>query len=252
MPKTSATISFGLIDVTAKPDTTVTASDKQSFIDVQDLALDGVCPAPSATLEKDYWKLDGSYEPFPDSPQNTSWGIWSNSMSDENGNFSVPPVIELSFQNAHKTAGLTFEFCPYGNNYCNHMLIQWYLDDAVIKEAEFYPAVWRCEYRCTVEKYNKLIENLDKYDEHIKMYDTVVDFLEESITKLLNKKQREVIIIYSNYPNNSIERINEAVKKGYSQATFYRIAEEAFDILDEVLALKNRDVEKILKAEKEN
>lgn len=157
MPKTSATISFGLIDVTAKPDTTVTASDKQSFIDVQDLALDGVCPAPSATLEKDYWKLDGSYEPFPDSPQNTSWGIWSNSMSDENGNFSVPPVIELSFQNVHKTAGLTFEFCPYGNNYCNHMLIQWYLDDAVIKETEFYPAAWRCEYRCTVEKYNKLI-----------------------------------------------------------------------------------------------
>ncbi|MBD9218769.1 MAG: hypothetical protein EGQ35_00360 [Clostridiales bacterium] len=124
---------------------------------MQDLALDGVCPAPSATLEKDYWKLDGSYEPFPDSPQNTSWGIWSNSMSDENGNFSVLPVIELSFQNAHKTAGLTFEFCPYGNNYCNHMLIQWYLDDAVIKEAEFYPAAWRCEYRCTVEKYNKLI-----------------------------------------------------------------------------------------------
>ena len=157
MPKTSATISFGLIDVTAKPDTMVTASDKQSFIDVQDLALDGVCPAPSATLEKDYWKLDGSYEPFPDSPQNTSWGIWSNSMSDENGIFSVPPVIELSFQNVHKTAGLTFEFCPYGNNYCNHMLIQWYLDDAVIKEAEFYPAAWRCEYRCTVEKYNKLI-----------------------------------------------------------------------------------------------
>lgn len=157
MPKTSATISFGLIDVTAKPDTTVTASDKQSFIDVQDLALDGVCPATSATLEKDYWKLDGSYEPFPDSPQNTSWGIWSNSMSDENGIFSVPPVIELSFQNVHKTAGLTFEFCPYGNNYCNHMLIQWYLDDAVIKEAEFYPAAWRCEYRCTVEKYNKLI-----------------------------------------------------------------------------------------------
>ncbi len=157
MPKTSATISFGLIDVTAKPDTTVTASDKQSFIDVQDLALDGVCPAPSATLEKDYWKLDGSYEPFPDSPQNTSWGIWSNSMSDENGIFSVPPVIELSFQNVHKTAGLTFEFCPYGNNYCNHMLIQWYLDDAVIKEAEFYPVAWRCEYRCAIEKYNKLI-----------------------------------------------------------------------------------------------
>ena len=104
------------------------------------------------------------------------------------------------------------------------------------------------EFYRLYEKYNKLIENLDKYDEHIKMYDTVIDFLEESITKLLNEKQREVIIIYSNYPNNSIERINE----GYSQATFYRIADEAFDILDEVLALKNRDVEKILKAEKEN
>ena len=55
-------------------------------------------------------------------------------------------------------------------------------------------------HKTIYEKYNKLIENLDKYDEHIKMYDTVVDFLEESITKLLNEKQREVIIIYSNYP----------------------------------------------------
>ncbi len=108
-------------------------------------------------------------------------------------------------------------------------------------------------HKTIFEKYNKLIENIEEYDKHIKMYDTVVNHLENSIRKLLNEKQREVITIYANYPNkgDSNKRTKEAAKKGYSQATFYRIADEAFDILDEVLTLNSKDIEKMLHIDKE-
>lgn len=100
------------------------------------------------------------------------------------------------------------------------------------------------------EKYNKLIENKKIYDKHIQMYDTVIDFLEKAIAELLNKKQKEVIMIYANYPRSNSDRLNEASKLGYSQATFYRIADESFDILDTVLDPKKEDVQKIIEAEK--
>ena len=95
-------------------------------------------------------------------------------------------------------------------------------------------------HKTMFQKYNKLIEQLEVYDQHIMMYDTVIKHLENSIATLLDKKQREVIIIYSNY-RDSHDRIEEALKKGYSQATFFRIANEAFDILDTVLSIDDRN-----------
>ena len=67
--KTAINISFNLVDVSAKSDAVPGISDKQSFIDPQDLTLEGVYAPKSATLETDYWKLDGSFETFSDSPE---------------------------------------------------------------------------------------------------------------------------------------------------------------------------------------
>ena len=57
-------------------------------------------------------------------------------------------------------------------------------------------------------------------------------------------------MIYANYPRSNSDRLNEASKLGYSQATFYRIADESFDILDTVLDPKKEDVQRIVEAEK--
>lgn len=95
-------------------------------------------------------------------------------------------------------------------------------------------------HKTIFEKYNRLIEELEKYDKHIEMYDTVINRLENSIASLLNEKQREVIIIYANFPNkgDSDKRENKALEKGYSVANFYRIASESFEILDTVLSIE--------------
>lgn len=91
--------------------------------------------------------------------------------------------------------------------------------------------------KTVVEKYNKLIEDIEKYDDHIKAYDVMINRLEDAIASLLNEEQREVIIIFANNPKNGdgAKRESEALKKGYSRAKFYDIAKESFDILDSVL-----------------
>ncbi|WP_312044809.1 hypothetical protein [Anaerotignum sp.] len=157
MAKTSVDISFGLVDVTAKMDTTASAVDKQPFINLNDLKLEGVYPPKAATLEQDYWKLDGTFNTFPDNPQDISWGIWSSSMAGGDGRFDAPIVLTLSFQNLHESLGLTFEFNPYDNSFCNDLNIKWYQGTTLLYNLDFAPDSWRYACMQKVENYNKII-----------------------------------------------------------------------------------------------
>ncbi len=157
MAKTSVDISFGLVDVTAKTDTTATAQDKQPFVDLDDLKLEGVYPLKAATLEQDYWKLDGTFNTFPDNPQDISWGLWSSSMAGEDGSFDEPIVLTLTFQSLHECLGLTFEFNPYDDSFCNDLNIQWYQGETLLYDLDFVPDSWRFACMQKVENYNKII-----------------------------------------------------------------------------------------------
>lgn len=154
--ETSVSISFGLVDVTAKQDTTATLPDRKAFIDPQDLSLEGVYAPKVATLERNYFKLDGSFRLFPENPEDFTWGVWSESMTGDDGRFTTPPVLTLSFQELHEAIGLTFEFDPYGNNYCNDLLIRWYHGAELILEKTFQPDNWRFSCAETVQNYNKI------------------------------------------------------------------------------------------------
>lgn len=153
---TSVSISFGLVDVTAKQDTTAALPDRKAFIDPQDLSLEGVYAPKVATLERNYFKLDGSFRLFPENPEDFTWGIWSESMTGDDGRFTTPPVLTLTFQELHEAIGLTFEFDPYGNNYCNDLLIRWYHGADMILENAFQPNNWRFSCQETVQNYNKI------------------------------------------------------------------------------------------------
>lgn len=154
---TEATISFGLIDVTAKQDTTADITDKQDFIDPQDLALEGVYAPKVATLEADYWQLDGSFKVFPDNPEDYTWGIWSKSMSNGSGAFSTPPVLTLTYSENHSSKGLVIEFNPYGNNYCNSLNIKWYNGSTLLYSVDFAPYKWKYCCEKIVNNYNKIV-----------------------------------------------------------------------------------------------
>ena len=154
---TGINISFGLIDVTAKQETVASATDKQPFNDVQDLSLEGVYAPPAATMEKDYWRLDGTYTMFPDNPEDVTWGYWSKSMTEDDGKFAVPPVLTLAFAGNHSSIALSLEFNPYGNDYCNDMNIKWYYNQTLLADRDFTPDRWRFSCNEKVENYNRIV-----------------------------------------------------------------------------------------------
>lgn len=90
-------------------------------------------------------------------------------------------------------------------------------------------------HRPISNKFNKTIEECEKYDVVISQYKFFINRLEKALTEMLSEQQREVCIIYANHPNNSREREMVALKRGYAQATYYRLLKESFDVMDLVL-----------------
>lgn len=58
-------------------------------------------PTKYATLERNRWVLDGTWNLFPDSPDETAGqlGYIGDVLSGEDGSFSAPPWVELQFSN---------------------------------------------------------------------------------------------------------------------------------------------------------
>lgn len=159
MAETSVNIGFGLFDVTAKADIeSIEYNSKPAWLDINGLKLDGVYPPKAATLEQNYWKLDGSFDVFPQNPYNTTWGYWNTSQSGSSSPyaFSTVPYLEINFNGLHESGGITFEFNPYDNSYCSYLRIQWFKDDTVLADEEFNPDNWR--YTCSkkVTGYNRI------------------------------------------------------------------------------------------------
>lgn len=137
-------------------------ADIQDFADISDLTKEGVSPQQYSTLEYNYWKLDGNFLEFPNNPENIPWGLWSKSLSNENGEFETPIELELNFSELHSTIGLSFEFNPYGPDWCNDLIIKWLKDDVIINEKEFYPDRWNYSAMQKVENFNKIIVTFKK------------------------------------------------------------------------------------------
>lgn len=110
-------IVFGLIDVTAKKDSTLSTADQRPFAKLSAMRRDGNAAPKVATGEEFQWLLDGSYEPFPHQPLTAgAWGWFSESQSDGEGVFAAPPTLSVTFTRPHSSAGITLHLadpCPY-------------------------------------------------------------------------------------------------------------------------------------------
>lgn len=156
--RTRTAISFGLVDVNAKPDSTFITDDKQSFVDMQQLKRDELEIRKFATLEKDYFRLDGSFELFPDEPENNDFGLWSASMSDENGEFMQPIVLTVDFTESHNSLGLTFTFHESTDDYCDSLNVKWYgASDNLLSDMNFNPDSTVYFADNEVESYKKIV-----------------------------------------------------------------------------------------------
>lgn len=189
---TSVDISFDMVDITAKQDSDASANNIQNFTNPSDIALDGVYAVKCATLEENYWKLDGTFETFPDKPQWYSWGIWSNELSGSDGSFSVPVTLTVTFKNTHSISGIGFEFNPHDNSYCVDMTAIFYKGTTVIAELNLTPDDWRYSVETKIEDFNKLeitFRKMNKPNRYLKLqaliYGKTIDFERTDITEAL-------------------------------------------------------------------
>ena len=169
-------IEYQDISLTAKNDLTVTCNDKQEFSNFDLLKQVGMGYKKFATLEKVFWKLDGSFENFPDNPQQENFALWSKSMSDENGEFETPIEIELNFSNYESAVGLTSKFSTHTDDYPKNINLRWYQDSTLLSEKDF--ELDGTEFFCenSVSNFNKIIItclNTNKPYRYLKIQDIV-------------------------------------------------------------------------------
>lgn len=151
--KTHAAIEFGLMDVSAKEDSTLAVSDRQSFADIEQLEQDGLDFPKYASLEKNRWTLDGSFSLLPDGPASVGW--WSMEMSGADGVMSVPPVLTANFSKQHSSIGITFTFLY--EDWASEINVKWYNGETLLAEKTDRPNATVYAVLKAVENYNKIV-----------------------------------------------------------------------------------------------
>lgn len=149
-------ITYKDISLTAKDNSSLVCKNKQDFVDLEQLRRDNLSFKKYATFEDRYTWLDGTFYDFPDDPTGVNFGLWSKSISDENGNFESKPTLEINFSAYQTSVGLTLQFNPETEDYCNSLNIKWYQDDTLLSEKDFIPN--NAKYFCqnNVTNFNKI------------------------------------------------------------------------------------------------
>ncbi|WP_455682979.1 hypothetical protein [Thomasclavelia sp.] len=87
-----------------------------------------------------------------------------------------------------------------------------------------------------IEKMNTLINESKQYDQIIFYYQLFINRLEHAINDLLNEEEKICVLIYANDPDNASKREYNALEKGISRTTYYKILSNACNKLDKVLS----------------
>lgn len=129
-------VTLRVFNVTAQGDATNADSGHTAFSDLDTLLVEAAAPVSTyATLEPDRFVLDGTQLPVPSSAY-TDYGYCSSAISDENGDFSAPPTITITFGAEYDLAGISFEFDSVTGDYPTDIDINWYHSGDVLIATE--------------------------------------------------------------------------------------------------------------------
>lgn len=117
--KTSAKVTFEMLDNEAYSDNSVVASEGAQISRLDQLTNKKRNMSQKyATFEKDYFKLDGSFHIPPKNTEgNFELGWWGDEISAEDGSFSQEQIIEFNFLEPHNSIGLSISFDTLANEY---------------------------------------------------------------------------------------------------------------------------------------
>lgn len=136
-------VEYNLVDTTALQDAAESSGSNSPFADISGIK-ENTAVQKYATLEHNFFVLDGSREEFPDNP--SGFAYFSSGQSDENGLFQSEQSVTVRFTKNHTSAGFTLYFletCPL------ELEILWYdLDGGLKCKRKFYPdaLTYFCEH----------------------------------------------------------------------------------------------------------
>lgn len=156
--ETKTEIQFDFIDTTAKGETVPNFSTQAVFSKGSQILDDNTKKSIKiATLEKGFWKLDGTYMNLGYKDiSNEEIGFVSDVISNDNGVFETPPIIAFNFTTTHSSIGLTLFFDDLTNNYAKKMRIKFYNNNTLLSDEIMQNNKVRCIYANRVENYNKI------------------------------------------------------------------------------------------------
>lgn len=154
-------IRYGDVAPEAKENFTPTASESEfdTLAQLQQYNLN--FPNYANPCELYQTVLDGTAEAFPSVPENTNLGLWSEQISNDDGTFKEPIVLELESVGQYSSQGLTLTFDTYNGIFATRVGIKWLriTDEGIttLDEKEYNPdnAFYFC--RNFVENYNKVV-----------------------------------------------------------------------------------------------
>ena len=155
-------IEYKDISLTASNDSTISSTLKTSFSNTELLKQSSVELKKFATLEKNLWVLDGSFENFPSAPETENFALWSKVLSDADGIFSDPVEMEISFSNYESCVGITFDFSTKTNDYPTELNVKWYQNDTLLSEKNFTSDNVHFFCANSVINFNKLVIKFSK------------------------------------------------------------------------------------------
>jgi len=156
--KTSPFVTLGLYALSLKQDTTATCDGIQAFSKLKDLQTDNFTNRPYITYEPNFWLLDGNYKFIPENISTVHVGLMSLSMSDVDGNFTVPPVLTITFGSVQSIESLTIHGFQYSNDYPTQFNVKYYdVDDVELSDVTYYPADWEYSTDNAVADFKKIV-----------------------------------------------------------------------------------------------
>ncbi|MFZ3132756.1 MAG: hypothetical protein WA125_17045 [Desulfosporosinus sp.] len=165
--QTKAKVLFHLVDVDAAEDATVTVTG-EAAISRKDQAVNAFTDMAGklATLEDDYWLLDGSFVLPPETTESSyEAGWWSAALSGGGGTFAVAQAVTLTFTKDHTVIGFSIYFDELTNEYATDFTIVAYdsLNNVLHTETVTGNASTKYTVEHTVEDFRKVIVTITKW-----------------------------------------------------------------------------------------
>jgi len=156
-------VSFGIFDVTAKADANIEVSQKQTFVQENQI-IDEIRTCPCfANLGRNYWLLNGEFTSFP-STVSVPVGYYSQELSNANGAFQEAPVITFLFTEPHSSVGLTLFFDMAAGDCCSDFKVEWFDENGTLMDTAEVEGNedTKCRLDRMVENYYKVVLALQK------------------------------------------------------------------------------------------